>query len=429
MYFLCQTFARKSTNIFYNTCDCCSLQFKFFILGECMLKELTKIANKLDGLGLTKEADLLDKVISKMAGIGEGSPAYMSKGPGDSELEVNESGEFEYPEEKALKGTDHPSYGGKAKPEITPHAFSDFLSATTGCINDIFDMIEKAGYGPNTVMNLKEDIKSIAKELSENLSSNELDTEEDVMDSIESLITEMDESILGNWGHPNVKADPYCMFSDWEENYMAEKMAGVEISKYYRLEAMMGDAADEMDRWARVGINIEKIIEAFKPVKSEHAYVEFDEIQEILDPIMELADMAKEIYDGCKEDIQSKYETLVEEINEAIEESEKEPEMPSGEYELPPVAKGSDHPMGWDRLEQTSPEQAQFEEDQEPYGDADVVGEDWREDEDEGDWDDEDDEKEEAQHLTHRDGPEEEEGYRGNRGNTRITEVPSHRFR
>jgi len=367
-----------------------------------MLKELTKIANKLDGLGLTKEADLLDKVISKMAGIGEGSPAYMSEGTGDSELEVNESGEFEYPEGKALKGTDHPSYGDEGKIGLTPDAFDDFISATTGCVNDIFDMIEKAGYGPNTVMNLKEDIKSIAEELSENLSSNELDTKEDVMDSIESLITEMDESILGNWGHPNVKADPYCMFSDWEENHMAEKMAGVEISKYYTLENMMRDTEGEMNRWARVGINIRKSIEAFAPVKSEQAYIQFDEIQEILDPIMELADKAKAIYDGCKEDIESKYEALKESIDEAIEEFEKEPEMPSGEYELPPVAKGSDHPMGWDRLEQTSPEQAQFEEDQEPYGDADVVGEDWREEEEEEEEEEEDEDEYEGERQVSR---------------------------
>ena len=43
---------------------------------------------------------------------------------------------------------------------------------------------------------------------------------------------------------------------------------------------------------------------------------------------------------------------------------------------------------GRDRLKQTSPQQARFEEDQERMGDADVVGEDWREDdpedEDEG---------------------------------------------
>ena len=393
-----------------------------------MLKELTKIANKLDGLGLTKEADLLDKVISKMAGIGEGSPAYMSKGTGDSELEVNESGEFEYPEGKTLKGTDHPSYGGKAKPETTAGAFSDFLSATTGCINDIFDMIEKTGYSYGIIINLKEDIKSIAKELSEDLSSNELDTEEDVMDSIESLITEMDESILGNWGHPSLKGQPYQMFCDWEENHMADEMVGVEISKHYSPEDMMRDTKTEMKRWARVGISIEKSIESFKSVKSEQAYIQFEDIRDTLDPIIELADKAKEIYDDCKEDIESKYEAL----KEAIDDLGQEAEMPSGEYELPPVAKGSDHPMGWDRLEQTSPEQAQFEEDQEPYGDADVVGEDWREDEDEGEGDE--DEAEEAQHLTHRDGPEkeeeeeeeEEEGYRGNR---RITEVPSQRFR
>jgi len=342
-----------------------------------MLKELTKIANKLDGLGLTKEADLLDKVISKMAGIGRGTPAYMSKGTEDSELEVNESGEFEYPEGTALEKTDRPSYSGfEAKPRRTPHAFDDFISATTGCINDIFDMIEKAGYGPNSAINLREEIESIAEDLSENLESNELDSKKDIMDAIQSLITEMDESILGNWGHPNIKADPYQMFADWEENYHVSNMVGMEISEHYLPESMELDAAGEHSRWARVGISIERNIAAFAKVKLEDAYDEFDEIKEILDPIMELADRAKEIYDGCKEDIESKYEELIAEIDEEIAKPEEEPEMPSGEYELPPVAKGSE----WDRLKQTSPQQAHFEEDQERMGDADVVGEDWRED-------------------------------------------------
>ena len=36
-----------------------------------MLKELLKVANKLDALGLSKEADTVDALIRKMAGIGD----------------------------------------------------------------------------------------------------------------------------------------------------------------------------------------------------------------------------------------------------------------------------------------------------------------------------------------------------------------------
>jgi len=39
-----------------------------------MLKNLAKIANKLDQLGLTKEADIIDTALQKLAQTGTGSP-------------------------------------------------------------------------------------------------------------------------------------------------------------------------------------------------------------------------------------------------------------------------------------------------------------------------------------------------------------------
>lgn len=43
-----------------------------------MLKELIKVANRLDNLGLQKEADIIDGFIQKMAGrVGEGSKAIV----------------------------------------------------------------------------------------------------------------------------------------------------------------------------------------------------------------------------------------------------------------------------------------------------------------------------------------------------------------
>ena len=38
------------------------------MFGVAVIKELIKISNKLDAIGLTKEADELDSIIQKMAG-------------------------------------------------------------------------------------------------------------------------------------------------------------------------------------------------------------------------------------------------------------------------------------------------------------------------------------------------------------------------
>ena len=43
-----------------------------------MLRQMVKIANKLDSLGLTKEADVLDRYIQKMAGgVGAAGQKYI----------------------------------------------------------------------------------------------------------------------------------------------------------------------------------------------------------------------------------------------------------------------------------------------------------------------------------------------------------------
>jgi hypothetical protein len=36
-----------------------------------MLKDLVKVANRLDSLGLTREADAIDGLVKKMAGMSE----------------------------------------------------------------------------------------------------------------------------------------------------------------------------------------------------------------------------------------------------------------------------------------------------------------------------------------------------------------------
>ena len=44
-----------------------------------MLKELVKVANRLDHLGLQKEADLLDQIIKKMAWPWDGEPMKITR--------------------------------------------------------------------------------------------------------------------------------------------------------------------------------------------------------------------------------------------------------------------------------------------------------------------------------------------------------------
>lgn len=41
-----------------------------------MIKDLVKVATKLDSLGLKREADYIDSLIRKIAGEGSGDPAY-----------------------------------------------------------------------------------------------------------------------------------------------------------------------------------------------------------------------------------------------------------------------------------------------------------------------------------------------------------------
>jgi hypothetical protein len=59
-----------------------------------MLKELAKVANHLDYLGLQKEADIIDGFIQKMAGIGERPKSIM-----DAYREPSESLSTKHPSE------------------------------------------------------------------------------------------------------------------------------------------------------------------------------------------------------------------------------------------------------------------------------------------------------------------------------------------
>lgn len=73
-----------------------------------MIKELVKIANKLDNIGLTKEADELDSIIRKMSGR--------------SGYSMTDEGELEYPDEEALVQSDAPQWhGSKKKVDISQY--------------------------------------------------------------------------------------------------------------------------------------------------------------------------------------------------------------------------------------------------------------------------------------------------------------------
>ena len=61
--------------------------------GVRMLKDLVKVANRLDSLGLTKEADTLDILVKKMAAMNEGDDLDLE----DQDIEYNPDSYPEFP--------------------------------------------------------------------------------------------------------------------------------------------------------------------------------------------------------------------------------------------------------------------------------------------------------------------------------------------
>jgi hypothetical protein len=63
-----------------------------------MLKDLVKVANRLDSLGLTREADAIDGLVKKIAGMSEGDDLDLE----DGDIEYMESGSDKVWEEPPL---------------------------------------------------------------------------------------------------------------------------------------------------------------------------------------------------------------------------------------------------------------------------------------------------------------------------------------
>jgi hypothetical protein len=333
-----------------------------------MLKKLTKIANKLDRLGYTKEADLLDKVIYKMAAMGEGSPAYMSAGTGDSDLQVNEEGEMEYPEDKTImRSREFPSVSILGEEEEVFKVARELFNLLHNSIWKTWNL--RKNYSDD-IFNLEEKINKIKKALIRNY-ANDLDSRDDVEESIESLLNVIAEDRAEKWSTPY--STEWAFFG--EEEYHLLDMCRLIIkdvdlnrerldsdsARYYLLRlvnSLIELKTSDFDRTVKA-INISK--DTFEELEREGAYTEMVEIAEIIDPAAEFVYHVDDIVSSALPGIESAYKKL---ISISRFEDKKLP----ADYTMPGWSEGYGPVKGYE----TSPEQAQFEQSQIPMGRADV---------------------------------------------------------
>jgi hypothetical protein len=314
-----------------------------------MLKELTKIANKLDKLGLTKEADLLDKIITKMAGMGEGPPAYMSAGPEDSDLQMTEEGELEYPEGTTLmQSRTLPADSMRSETRLSELG-KEIFSMIKSAMNNVWEV---EGEADRNLFRIESKINKIKGTLVRSY-GNDLDSREDVKESIESLlhIIEKDEG-----GSSPIPMYPGWAFFGEEEYHLldTEDYIGNDIQK-------LTNAVVRLKQYFDNGCNkIENYKDVFAELESETAYSEMNEVAEIIEPAAALVYQVDDIVGSVKKLVDRKYEEF-----KKLLRPEMKKKTPSA-YILPPDV------TGWDRITDTSPEQARFEESQIPIGDADV---------------------------------------------------------
>lgn len=314
-----------------------------------MLKELTKIANKLDKLGLTKEADLLDKIITKMAGMGEGPPAYMSAGPEDSDLQMTEEGEFEYPEGRTLmQSRTLPADSMLSETRLSELA-KEIFSMIKNAMNNVWKV---EGEADKALFRIESKVNKIKGTLVRSY-GNDLDSREDVKESIESLlnIIERDEE-----GISPIPTYPGWAFFGEEEYHLldTENYIGNDIQK-------LTNAVVRLKQYFDNGCSkIEKYKDVFEELESESAYREMNEVAEIIEPAAALVYQVDDIVGSVKPEVDEKYEEF-----KKLLRPEMKRKTPS-DYILPPDV------TGWDKVTDTSPEQARFEESQIPIGDADV---------------------------------------------------------
>lgn len=315
-----------------------------------MLKELTKIANKLDGLGHTKEADLLDKVIYKMAAMGEGAPAYMFGGPQDFDLEVTEEGEMQYPEGKTIMRSEYKPMRAtfnENEGDLISVA-KDFYFLMNRAINAVWKLRPRGKDGlvdlSENIFDLENKIKKIKNSLIKNY-ANDLDSREDIAESIDSLLQIIKDDRAEKWSTPYslewafFGEEEYHLLN-WLKSYIGPY--GISISPQEDFEEIK-ELKKYFDRGCEA-INRSK--ETFAELKSESAYQNMDEIVAIIAPAEEFVYNAANIISSVKPEIDRKFK-LLEHLF-----AKKALETTPG-YEMPP-------------------EQAVFEQSHIPFGDADI---------------------------------------------------------
>ncbi len=314
-----------------------------------MLKDLVKVANRLDSLGFSKEADFLDSIIRKIAAMNTGTPPYMNAGTGDFELEMGEDGNWDYPVNKTII----PANYEFPEPQIK---FEDACRKLHSAINNWYLAVEKTlNFEQNkNIFNFIPKINKIGSTLVDQYSGLGLNTRKDVFDSIKDLLKTIRE-------HNQDRSLPASALQlEWW-------FAPEELFHFLSPTSPSGIAKDQikyMIKYIRMGSKrINNALNALEDLSTENAYTEMDEIREIIDPAMELVSSLKEISDR-----------LIKEVFQAARElsfvKDDSKSYPRGsQYLLPPVPRGSTHPDGWSRIQDTSPAQARFEESQILMGD------------------------------------------------------------
>ncbi len=370
-----------------------------------MLKTLLKIANKLDTLGHTKEADLLDSVIRKMAAMGEGAPNYLQwdakeqyvPTPGEeSDLEYNEeTGNMEYPEKKTvMRSMSNPPTmtfkEPKVKAKLMEKAKAAF-DAMEDCFEKSFEALKSFENMPEDDMSYSyytrveqglrklndEDVKErIAKKHVRSNPGN-TDSVEDIVDSINELLSIIDESNI-------VHFDPIQGY--WTEEI--HNYSDYNFISYHPIEEIIKDIKDKK-KYFDLGIyggegfgGLNRAAEAAMEIKNSPAYNEIESIENLLSPIVEGTLELKRVVDSCINSVESKFS----EFEKSIPSDYKDLEVQTpAAYIMPPDV------TGWDRVEETSGEQAMFEESFELPGDVDIAGKDdidFYDKDLSGDWDD-----------------------------------------
>jgi hypothetical protein len=325
-----------------------------------MLRRLLKVADKLDKLGLTKEADLLDNVIKKMAAMGEGSPAWLEMdNPGkageDSDLSMNDEGELDYPEESTVKTRSSDPEGrsfSKANTTKLVAIATELFHLFDGCKKTVMETMEQAD---QDVFDLGSKIKDIEDELKEEY-SNSLDSESDVEETLEDLYNSIEER--GEAGHIPLGTEWAFIGEEFYSlcEYAESNLNSIEYAHELpisRVSELLDHLMDLEKFFTRAATEVDAAKEAFEELEQSDAYKEMSQVAEIIEPAADCIMVCHDAIMSAKTGIDENMMKLKKLIPEDL--SNLRVKTPS-EYVMPSARNFRD------RLDETSPEQARFEE-------------------------------------------------------------------